>query len=141
MDAFGTGEVTFVTLLKGNCFMGHKPLILDRCPVAGYLVGVPRWLPMDGFGELGSALKARKQISKDLISLVGVWDYAQKPHSLSNDQAKMGCITSTCKRAEQVFPLSNRGAWVFPWSLQPPQSFRLLSRLRTHLGRYMGWGG
>jgi hypothetical protein len=53
MDAFGTDEVTFMTLLKGNLFLAillsHKPLLLNRCPVSGSLVGVPRWLPMDGF--------------------------------------------------------------------------------------------
>jgi hypothetical protein len=66
MDAFGTDDVSFVTLLKDNWFLGillsHKPLLLDRCPVSGSLVGVPRWLPMDGFGALGSALQARKQM-------------------------------------------------------------------------------
>jgi hypothetical protein len=66
MDAFGTDEVTFVTLLKGNWFLGiffsHKPLLLDRCPVSGPLLGVSRWLPMDGFGALGSALQGKKQM-------------------------------------------------------------------------------
>jgi hypothetical protein len=64
MDAFRTNEVTFVTLLKGNWFLGillsHKPFLLDRCLVSGSLVGVPRWWPMDGVGALGSALQARK---------------------------------------------------------------------------------
>jgi hypothetical protein len=63
-DAFGTYEATFVTLLKGNWFLGillsHKRLLLDRCPVSGSLVGVPRWLPVDGFEALHSALQARK---------------------------------------------------------------------------------
>jgi hypothetical protein len=66
MDAFGTDEVTFITLLKGNWFLGillsHKPLLLDRCPVYGSMVGVPRWLPMDGVGALQSALQARKHM-------------------------------------------------------------------------------
>jgi hypothetical protein len=66
VDAFGTDEVTFVTLLKGNWFLGiflsHKPFLLNRCPVSGSLVGVPRWLPMDGFYALGSAFQARKQM-------------------------------------------------------------------------------
>jgi hypothetical protein len=65
MDAFGTDEVTFVALLKGNWFLGillsHKPFSLDSCQVSGSLVGVSRWLPMDGFGALGSALQARKK--------------------------------------------------------------------------------
>jgi hypothetical protein len=72
--------------------------------------------------------------SKDLIFLFGVWDCAQKPHSLSDDQAKIGCITSTCKRAEQDFPLSNMGVQVSHWTLQPPQIFPVLSRLGTYLG-------
>jgi hypothetical protein len=46
VDAFGTDEVTFVTQLKGNWFLGillsHKPFLLDRCPVSGSLVVVPR---------------------------------------------------------------------------------------------------
>jgi hypothetical protein len=62
----GTSEVTFVTLLKGNWFLviilSHKPFILDRCPVSGSLVGVPRWFPMDGCDALGSAFQARKQM-------------------------------------------------------------------------------
>jgi hypothetical protein len=53
VDAFGTDKVTFVTLLKGNWFLGilisHKPFLLDRCPVYGSLVVIPRWLPVDGF--------------------------------------------------------------------------------------------
>jgi hypothetical protein len=66
VDDFGTNEVTFITLLKGNWFLGillsHKPFLLDRCPVSGSLVGVPRWLPVDGFEALHSALQAIKQI-------------------------------------------------------------------------------
>jgi hypothetical protein len=58
--------VTFVTLLKDNWFLGillsQKPFLLDRCPVSGSLVGVPRWLPVDGFEALKSALQARKQM-------------------------------------------------------------------------------
>jgi hypothetical protein len=53
VDAFGTDEVTFITLLKGNWFLGillsHKSLLLDRCPVSGSLLGITRWLPVDGF--------------------------------------------------------------------------------------------
>jgi hypothetical protein len=66
VDAFGTDEVTFVTLLKGNWFLGillsHKPFLLDRCPISGSLVVIPRWLPMDGFEALHSDLQARKQM-------------------------------------------------------------------------------
>jgi hypothetical protein len=138
-------RATFVAFLKGNWFLGillsHKLLSLDICPVSGFLMGVSRWLPMDGFSALGSALQAIKQMCS-YLSLVHVlikgtswcWYCAWKPHSLSNDQAKSGCITSTCNRAEQAFPLSNLGAQVFPWSLPPPQIFCLLSRLRTPLG-------
>jgi hypothetical protein len=53
VDVFGTDEVNFVTLLKGKWFLGIllslKPFLLDRCPVSGSLVGIPRWLPVDGF--------------------------------------------------------------------------------------------
>jgi hypothetical protein len=70
MDAFRTDEVTFVTTLKGNWFLGillsHKHLLLDRCPVYGSMVGVPRWLPTAGVGALGSALQARKQMRSHL---------------------------------------------------------------------------
>jgi hypothetical protein len=56
VGAFGTDEVSFVTLLKGNWFLGillsHKPFPLDRCTVSGSLVGIPRWLPVDGFEVL-----------------------------------------------------------------------------------------
>jgi hypothetical protein len=42
VDAFGTDEATFFTLLKGKWFLGillsHKPFLLDRCPVSGSLV-------------------------------------------------------------------------------------------------------
>jgi hypothetical protein len=78
--------------------------------------------------------------SKDLISLGGVWDCAQKPHTLADDNAQMGCITSNCKRAERAFPLSNMGAQVSHWTFQPPHIFRFLSRLQTPLGRYLGGG-
>jgi hypothetical protein len=56
VDAFGTDEVNFVTLLKVNWFLGillsHKPFLLDRCPVSGSLVVIPRWFPVDGFEAL-----------------------------------------------------------------------------------------
>jgi hypothetical protein len=85
VDDFGTGEVTFVTLLKGNWLLGillsHQPFLLDRCLVSGSLVGIPRWLPVDGFEALHRALQARKEnrcvltylwymsFSKDLVSI------------------------------------------------------------------------
>jgi hypothetical protein len=56
VEAFGTDEVTFVTLLKGKWILGivlsHKPFKLKRCPVYGSLVGIPRWLPVGGFEAL-----------------------------------------------------------------------------------------
>jgi hypothetical protein len=56
VGAFVTDEVTFVTLLKGNWCLGillsHTPFLLDRCPVSGSLVGIPRWLSVDGFEVL-----------------------------------------------------------------------------------------
>jgi hypothetical protein len=65
--------VAFVTLLKVNWLLGillsHKPFLLDRCPVSGSLVGVHRWLPVDGFEALHSALQARKQMCS-YLSLV-----------------------------------------------------------------------
>jgi hypothetical protein len=64
VDAFGTDEVTFFTLLKGNWFLGillyHKPLLLYRCPVSGSLVGIPRWLPVDGFEALKQCSPCKK---------------------------------------------------------------------------------
>jgi hypothetical protein len=64
VDAFGTDEVTLVTLLKGNWFLGislsHKPFLLDRCPVSGSLVGIPCWLPVDGFEALQRCSPGKK---------------------------------------------------------------------------------
>jgi hypothetical protein len=64
VDAFGTDEVTFITLLKGNWFLGillsHKPFILDICPVSGSLVGVIRWLSVDGFEILTQCSPGKK---------------------------------------------------------------------------------
>jgi hypothetical protein len=64
MDAFRTDEVTFITLLKGNWFLGillsHKPFLLDRCPVSDSLVGVPYWLPVDGFEVLQQCSPGKK---------------------------------------------------------------------------------
>jgi hypothetical protein len=66
VDAFGTDEVKFFTLLKGKWFLGillsHRPFLLDRCLVSRSLVGAPPWLPMDGFDALDSAFQARKQM-------------------------------------------------------------------------------
>jgi hypothetical protein len=57
-------RVAFFTILKGNWFLCHllfhKLLSLDRFPVSSSLVVVSRWLPIDGFGALGSTLQARK---------------------------------------------------------------------------------
>jgi hypothetical protein len=152
VDAFGTDEVNFITLLKCNWFLGillsQKPFLLYRCPVSGSLVGVPRWLPVDGFEVLHSALQVRTQMCSYLPlvhELLQIYDLTfwcfgtvLRNHSLSDDKAKMGCITSTCKRAGQAFPLSNLGAQISHWTFQPPPIFHLLSRLRTPLGRYLG---
>jgi hypothetical protein len=66
VHSFGTDEVTFVTILTCNWFLGillsHKPFLLDRCPVSGSLVDVTHRLPVDGFEALHSAFQARKQM-------------------------------------------------------------------------------
>jgi hypothetical protein len=76
VDAFGTDEVNFVTILIGYCLLGillsHKPFLLDICLVSGSLVGVPGWLPMDGFDALGSAFQARKQMCSYLPLVHGL---------------------------------------------------------------------
>jgi hypothetical protein len=142
VDAFGTDEVTFITLLKGNWFLGHlllhKLLSLDRCPVSGSLVGVSRWLPMDGVGALGSVLQARKQMCSYLLlplvrtcSTPRIWFRllvlelcSENSHSLSKDQAgQNGVHHKYLQPHETVLPLIQ----CFPWSLQPPQIFRLVS--------------
>jgi hypothetical protein len=112
-------RVTFITLLKGNWFLGtllsHKLLSLERCLVSGSLVGVPRWLPMNGFSALGSALRAINRYvlthpwymcySKDLILLLVVrWSASQ--------------VSDTTRNSPP--PLSNLGGQVFSWSLQSP---------------------
>jgi hypothetical protein len=58
VDDFGTDEVTFVTLLKGNWFLviliSQKPFLLDRCPVSGSLVGLPagcQWMVLRHFNS------------------------------------------------------------------------------------------
>jgi hypothetical protein len=64
VDAFGTDEVTFVTLLKCNWFLGillsHKPFILDRCPVSDSLVGLLTGCQMDGFEALQQSSLGKK---------------------------------------------------------------------------------
>jgi hypothetical protein len=64
LDAFGNDEVTFVTLLKGNWFLGillsHKTFLLDRCPVSGSWVVIPPWLPVDGFEVLKQCSPGKK---------------------------------------------------------------------------------
>jgi hypothetical protein len=64
VDAFGSDEVTFITLLKDNWFLGillsHKPFLLDRCPVSGSPVSIPRWLPVDGFEVLRQCSPGKK---------------------------------------------------------------------------------
>jgi hypothetical protein len=64
VDDFGTDEVTFITLLNRKWFLrillSHKPFLLDRCPVSGSLVGIPRWLPVDGFEALQQFYPGKK---------------------------------------------------------------------------------
>jgi hypothetical protein len=64
VDVLGTDEVNFITNLKSNSFLGillsDKYLLLDRCPISDSLVGVPLWLPVDGFEALHSALQTIK---------------------------------------------------------------------------------
>jgi hypothetical protein len=156
VDAFGTDEATFITLLKGNWFLGillsDKPFLLDRCPVSGSLVGISHFLPVDGFEALHSALQARTQMCSYLYLVreslqrfdLNVWCFGTVLRNLTAYQMIRliwgGCITSTCKRADQVFPLSNLGAQISHWTFQPPPIFRLLSRIRTPLGIYLGGG-
>jgi hypothetical protein len=49
-------RVIFITLLKGNWFLGclvlKKLFFLDSCPVSGSLVGVSHWLLIYGYGGL-----------------------------------------------------------------------------------------
>jgi hypothetical protein len=58
VDAFGTDEATFFTLLKYNWFLGillsQKPFLLDRCPVSGSLVVLPagcQWMVLRHFNS------------------------------------------------------------------------------------------
>jgi hypothetical protein len=64
VDVFEIDEVNFVTILKVNLFLGillsHKPFLLDRCPVSGSLVDIPRWLPVDGFEVLTQCSPGKK---------------------------------------------------------------------------------
>jgi hypothetical protein len=64
VDVFGTDEVNFITLLKGNWFLGillsHKPFIFYKCPVSGSLVVIPRWLTVDGFEVLEQFYPGKK---------------------------------------------------------------------------------
>jgi hypothetical protein len=155
VDAFGHDDETFVTLLNGYWFLGillsHKPFLLDRCQVSYFLMGVPCWLPVDSFEVINSSLQARKQMCSSLslvhellqrfdLAFWFFWDGDQRPHSLSDDKANMGCTTSTCKRAEQAFPLYNLGDQVSHWNFQPPHIFHILYRLRPPppLGWYLG---
>jgi hypothetical protein len=52
----------------------------------------------------------------------------------------MEASTHTCKRVKQSFPLSNMGARVLSWCLQPPQILCLISNHQSPLGRYLGVG-
>jgi hypothetical protein len=145
--------VTFITLLKGNWFLCILfPTNPSYWTDVRYLY--PWWVFHAGYQwmvlrYLDNALQARKQMCS-YLSLVheslkrfdgAFWCFGngdQKPHSLSDDKVKMGYITSTCKRAEQVFPLSNLGAQISYWTF--PASPDLSSSIQTTnpLGRYLG---
>jgi hypothetical protein len=64
VDAFGTDEMNFITLLNFNWFLGillsHKLFLLDICLVSGSLVGITRWLPVDGFEVLQQCSPGKK---------------------------------------------------------------------------------
>jgi hypothetical protein len=146
VDAFGTNEVTFVTLLKGNWFLGillyHKPFLFDRCPVSGSLVGILtgyQWMVLRHFN---SALRARKQVCS-YLSLVhevikifdlASWCFGTVLRNLTTYQMRRlrwGASQVPAKRAEQAFSLPNLGAQVSHWTFPAPKIFRLISRLWT----------
>jgi hypothetical protein len=153
VDASGTDEVTFITLLKGNWFLGilisHKPFLLDRCPVSGSLVGIPRWLPVDGFEALHSALQARKQI-RSYLSLVheslqrfdlAFWCFGMLLRNLTAYQMimlKWGAsqVPVNARNRSSPYPILGLKSLIGPF--QPRLIFLLLPRLRTTLGRYLG---
>jgi hypothetical protein len=72
VDAFGTDEVTLVTLIKCNWLLGillsHKHFLLDICLVYGSLVGIPGWFPVDGFEALQHCSPGNKIVVFLLIS-------------------------------------------------------------------------
>jgi hypothetical protein len=121
VDYVGPDEVNFVTLLKGNWFLGillsHKPFILDRCPVSGSLVGIPRWFPVDGF-----------EVIFDLAS----WCFGTVLRNLTAYQMmrlRWGASRVPAKSAEQAFPLSNLGAQISHWTFSASQD--LVSSIQT----------
>jgi hypothetical protein len=156
VDAFGTDEVTFITLLKGNWFLGillsHKPFLLDRCTVSGSLVGIPRWLPVDCFEALHSALQARKQMCS-YLSLVHeslqrfdlvFWCFGTVLRNLTAYQMmRLRWVSSQVPvnawNRSPPYPIWGLKSFIGPF--QPTPIFRLLSRLRTPLGRYLGGVG
>jgi hypothetical protein len=154
VDAFGTDEVTFVTLLKGNWLLGilisHKPFLLDRCPVSGSLVGIPRWLSVDGFEVLVQCSQARKQMCS-YLSLVheslqifdlDFWCFGMVHRNLTSYQIirlRWGASQVPVNARNRSFPYPIWGLKSLIGPFQPPQIFCLLSRLRSPLGRYLGW--
>jgi hypothetical protein len=138
VDTFGTDEVTFVNILKCNLFLGilisHKPFLLDRCPVSGSLVGITRWLPVDGFEALQQCSPGKKKYLSLVHELLKIFDLASwcfgtVPRNLTSYQMMMlrwGISQVPAKRAEQAFPLSNLGAQISHWAFiapPPPRSF------------------
>jgi hypothetical protein len=147
--------VAFTTLLKGNWFLGillsHKPFLLDICPVSGSLMGIPRWLPVGGFEALHSALQARKQMCS-YLSLVheslqrfdlDFWCFGAVIRNLTAYQMirlRWGAsqVPVNARNRSSPYPVWGLKSLMRPF--QPPPIFRLLSILRTLLGRYLGGG-
>jgi hypothetical protein len=155
VDAFGTDEVTFVTLLKGNWFLGillsHKPFLLDRCPVSGSRWVFPadcQWMVLR---YLRSAIQARKQRCS-YLSLVhdslkrfdlDFWCFGMVLRNLTAYQMirlRWGAsqVPVDARNRSSPYPICGLKSLIGPF--QPPHIFRLLSRLRTPLGRYLGGG-
>jgi hypothetical protein len=149
VDASGSDEVTFVTLLKGKWFLdillSHKPFLLDICPVSGSLVGIPRWLPVDGFEALYSALQARKQI-RSYLSLVheslqrfdlAFWCFGMVLRNLTAYQMirliwGASQVPVNARNRSSPYPILGLKSLIGPF--QPHLIFRLLSRLRPPPG-------
>jgi hypothetical protein len=155
VDAFGTDEVIFFTLLKGNWLLGillsHKPFLMDRCPISGSLVDTPPGCQWMVLRYLHSALQARKQMCS-YLSLVHeslqsfdltFWCFGMVLRNLTAYQMirlRSGASQVPVKARNRSSPYPIWGLKSLIGPFQPPQIFRLLSILRTPLGRYLGGG-